>query len=96
MSAPDREAVSEYPEHDKLRLISTESQIIGSFLEFSGYTLAEWQKVRGFRDEQLLPVHKSIEKILAEYFDIDLQRLDDEKRAMLAALRQEATPEAQA
>lgn len=33
------------------------------------------------------PTHRSIERILAEYFDIDLDKIDDEKRAMLAAMR---------
>jgi hypothetical protein len=32
-------------------------------------------------------VHFSIEKLLAEYFEIDLQKADDEKRAILESLR---------
>lgn len=34
-----------------------------------------------------VPTHRTITSILAEYFEIDLNKLDDEKRAMLAAMR---------
>lgn len=37
--------------------------------------------------DEYTPAHKSIEQILAEYFDIDLAKIEAEKRAMLEALR---------
>ena len=36
-----------------------------------------------------MPIHKRIEQLLAEYFDIDLDKLELEKRAMLDELRRE-------
>lgn len=33
------------------------------------------------------PTYRTIDRILAEYFEIDRDRLDDEKRAMLDAMR---------
>lgn len=37
--------------------------------------------------EQFVPDYMSIEKRLAEYFDIDLNKVEQEKRALLASLR---------
>lgn len=78
-----------YPEHDKLSAIMEVSQEIGLFLDHGlprqHLVLAQWGD-----DEVLYPSHRSIDKILAEYFGIDRDRLDDEKRAMLAAMRDAA------
>lgn len=41
----------------------------------------------GYREGSLQPVNLSIEKILAKYFDIDLAKIEKEKRQMLEDLR---------
>lgn len=78
---------SDYPEHDKLSEVKDISQEIGMFLDLGlpamGLVLAQLDP----ESDRLWPTHISIEKILAEYFDIDLDRIDEEKRAMLEALR---------
>ena len=80
--------MSEYPEHDKLKAVMEQSQAIGEFIENNGkYVLAESVAVEGYRHLQLIPVHRPINDILAEYFDIDLSALESEKRAMLEKLR---------
>lgn len=38
-------------------------------------------------DEGYVPVGKSIQRILAKHFGIDLDKIEDEKRAMIDALR---------
>lgn len=38
-------------------------------------------------DEGYYPIHKSINQILADHFDIDLDKIEREKRAMLDELR---------
>jgi hypothetical protein len=38
-----------------------------------------------------VPAHKPINQILAEYFDIDLDKIEAEKRQMLDALRAKAS-----
>jgi hypothetical protein len=38
-------------------------------------------------EERFVPVHAGITQILAELFDVDLAKLDEEKDAMLKALR---------
>ncbi|KKN06340.1 hypothetical protein LCGC14_1078360 [marine sediment metagenome] len=41
------------------------------------------------REEGYYPDHRGVEKLLAEYFDIDLGKIEKEKRQMLGALRGE-------
>jgi hypothetical protein len=81
--------MSEYPEHTKQSAVLEEAQAIGQFLDESGYTLAEYAKVGGWSEPRLVPVTKSITKVLAEYFNIDLDKIEDEKRRMLADIRGE-------
>lgn len=70
-------------EIEKLIDVSSESQVIGEFLDTCGYFLCEQTggEVRPF-----MPVSLSIEELLAEYFGIDLKKLEDEKRALLEQL----------
>jgi hypothetical protein len=75
--------MSEYPEHDKLSAVQDQSQAIGDFLANGGYVLCEYTD----ESDYPLPVQKSIQRLLAEWFDIDLDKLEREKRAMLEALR---------
>lgn len=76
-----------YPEHAKQEKIVDESQAIGEFLDTSGCILAEYRTVDGFLEPQLVPVNKSIEQVLADYFEIDLRKIEAEKRAMLESIR---------
>lgn len=66
---------SAYPEHDKLRKISDRSQACGEFLDWL-------EEEKGWE----LPSH-SKPALLAEFFEIDQERLEDEKQAMLNELR---------
>lgn len=76
--------MAEYPEHDKLHAIQEESQAIGNFLDNGPYTLCVYDDFqRRFR-----PVDKSIQQVLADWYDIDLNRLEEEKQAMLEAMRE--------
>lgn len=74
------------PECEKLLKVSHISQSIGEFIEWllneRGYVLAEWNE-----NDELFPVHPDIEKLLAEYFQIDLNKIENERRAILRALR---------
>ncbi len=91
--------MADYLEHDKLRAIADKSQAIGDFLEWTRGTLCEvhhhTKECRGrgrapecgLSEGDFTPIRRSIVDQLAEYFDIDQQRLDDEKRAMLDELR---------
>lgn len=96
-------AAVKYPEHEKLHKVKDESQAIGEFLDRftyrgQGVVLASYhthgehctekgRKVCGFRQDELYPILGNINSLLAEHFGIDLNKLDDEKRAMLEELR---------
>ena len=79
--------MSDYPEHDKLTAITAESQTIGAFLENSGFTLCTVGKYNDLDGNRYIPVRKSINSILADYFGIDLDEIEREKRAMLEVHR---------
>jgi hypothetical protein len=78
----------EYPEHDKLAVVRDESQAQGEFLEWlrdtKGMALCDRtdSKVTPW-----FPTGASVESLLAEYHGIDRDRLEKEKRHMLAELR---------
>ena len=88
-----------YPEHDKLRLYRDKSQAIGAFLDWlqneKGVVLAEYGTGKipnilnqeGGEPNTLYPIHRSIERWLALYFEIDLVVLEKEKELMLESLR---------
>ena len=88
-----------YPEHVKLERVQPDSQVIGEFLEWlqgSGkMVLAEYNYfshgTNGKRWRRavpmLLPTSASIEKILAKYFRISPEKIEREKREMLADIR---------
>lgn len=69
-----------YPEHQKLRAIAKESQLIGSFLEDmreKGWNFCQYS------EGDLIPDYRPIRAILADYFEIDQDKLEQEKLAML-------------
>lgn len=80
-----------YPEHDKLQAVQDDSNVIGTFLDTCGYTLCEWLNPADMGDEDephgYFPVRGSINQILAKHFEIDLDKLEAEKRQMLDAQR---------
>jgi len=78
-----------YPEHDKLRAVSNKSQSIGEFLDWARNEHG-WELCRMEPYGDYTPIYKSINDILAEYFEIDRTKLDDEKRAMLEELKGQA------
>ena len=70
---PKSEAlIEEYPEHMKLRAISDESQAIYNFLE--------WCEEQG-------GTGRSIRDLLAAHFEIDQDKIEAEKCAMLESIR---------
>lgn len=75
-----------YPEHARQHEVLEEAQAIGRFLDESGYILAEYREIEGYREQQLMPLATPIPQILAQYFGIDLAKLDAEKRAMISAV----------
>jgi hypothetical protein len=82
---PSASGPSAYPEHEKLHAVVDKSQAIGEFLEWAaeehGYRLCYLE------GERYWSVGTPVQRLLAEFFDIDEAKLEEEKDAMLAALR---------
>lgn len=76
---------NQYPEHEKLLALEGDNRVVGDFIEW----LAENDFVIcRYADDDDWPVftQKPIHSWLAEYFDIDEKKLDEEKQQMLEAM----------
>lgn len=83
---------SRRPEHDKLMAVQDESQAVGEFIDSLGrlgLVLCD-QPSRRTGSRYPTPTSRSINSILAEHFEIDQGKLEQEKRAVLAALGMQA------
>ncbi len=85
--------MGDYPECDKLHAVSKDSQIIGEFLEWLGaerqIILAEYLGNPEYSGQhELFVAPTTIEKLLAEYYDIDLNKVETEKRKILEMQRE--------
>jgi hypothetical protein len=82
----------EYPEHEKLKKIGATSQAFGEFLEWlqNEKRIRLCTTVEG--DDELRLVHTPITDWLAQYFEIDLKKLEEEKRAMLEKFKSVIMP----
>lgn len=74
-----------YPECEKLLAVRDKSSAISEFLEWceeNSIVLRQW------RNDEFCPemLGRSHEELLAEYFGIDLKKVEVERREMLAAL----------
>jgi hypothetical protein len=85
--------IVKYPEHIRLKAVVAESQAIGQFIEWmtqeKNWVIADWVELSDIElIDQYRPVSMSIEAMLAEYFQIDLKKIEAEKQAMLEEIRQ--------
>jgi hypothetical protein len=78
----------ETPELDKISSVVAESEPIGAFLEwlFSKYTLCSWDE----DGEHYYPSHRGTTSLLSEYFEIDENKAEKERRALLEAIRNQS------
>lgn len=74
-----------FPQHDKLRAIQTDSQICADFIDF--LEMNQISLCKCTKNDTYYPVFESKEKLLAKYFEIDLIELEKEKREILDGLR---------
>ena len=97
---------TKYPEHEKLKAVVAQSQTVGAFLDWlrdeKGISLAvqhahnescseggRWARC-GYSNGDYAPAFASTRNLLAEFFEIDEEKIENEKRAMLAELRGES------
>jgi hypothetical protein len=80
--------MSEFPEHDRLDMIKDKSQTIGDFVMVFLPSKGIYLSTLGMDADTLLPNMTPIQDLLAEYFGIDRNRLDQEKLKMLDQIRE--------
>lgn len=66
----------DFPELEKLKVIQEKSQAAGEFYH--------WAIHKGYIKQRMF---LNLDKILAEFFEIDLEKIDNEKRQILEELR---------
>lgn len=87
------------PECEKLAAVSKQSNKIGDFLDWlmsKGIVLAEWVENEDEDTSDIMPDllmssirgSNGINKILADYYGIDLDKVEQERRALLDWLRE--------
>lgn len=91
-----------YPELEKLQAVKEKSQEIGFFLEMllGKYTLCEFKNEETWYDQEFdeefsnpegyYPIRRSIQDLLAEYFEIDMDKVEAERRQILKELAEQA------
>jgi hypothetical protein len=94
-----QQGASEHPMHERLALIKDQSQVCGEFLDWllaKGYVLAKYHECTSDCESvcwlvnRLYPMNPSIPDLLAEFFEIDRRKLEEEKRQMLETVRARA------
>lgn len=91
--------MTSYPELDKLLAVKDESQKLGEFLDWlkGKVVLCEWvdnedDDTNAYMPEILYPVYKyngdyGTQRLLAEYFDIDLEKVEAERLEVIKSFR---------
>jgi hypothetical protein len=84
--------MSDYPdalECDKLTAVAGDSNLIGQFIDFlveeKGFAICELRSYSygGRNIEDWAPAKVQPHELLAEFFDIDLDKVEEERRAIL-------------
>jgi hypothetical protein len=82
------------PELDKQHAVieSGEADTLTRFVDWlrdeKEFVIAEWVKYDEYEDTKLTPIHARIEELFAEFFGIDLNKIEQERRAILEELRE--------
>lgn len=91
MSTETKLPEPERPECAKLVSVSPDSQKIGEFIDWlneNGIRLCRWTELEDAPD-QYMEIHDPMEKLLARYFEIDLDKVETERRALLDWLHEQ-------
>ena len=81
----------ETPELDKQREVVKEAHRIGEFLDWMssrGIWLARYERFEEYRDEHLVPMVVDHEQLLADFYGIDRNKIEAERRAILKFLQE--------
>jgi hypothetical protein len=79
--------MADYPEHEKLKKISDKSQTVGDFLEWLNSQGIYLMTLEASMHDEWTAPQKSRVTLLAEFFEIDQAKLEEEKRVMFEDAR---------
>jgi hypothetical protein len=83
---------SKYPECEKLSAVGGDRRTIASFLEWCETKGLELRaRSAGVNFDGWDPLHKSQDSLILEFLEVDENKLETERRAMLDAIRKEPT-----
>lgn len=82
----------ETPECDRMLAVRDQSQAIGEFIDWLNYEhevfLARYEDLDDYSQPVLMTFHRNMNELLAEFFGIDLAKVEAEKRAILDSLHE--------
>jgi hypothetical protein len=78
---------NQYPECEKMAAIKDKSQVIGEFLEWASETQGFRLCISDWYSNEYIPIGMTTEILLAKFFDIDLNKVEIEKRKILDNIR---------
>ena len=88
--AVNKKNMPECPECDKIIAHQDESRTLSDFVDWlnaNGYAICELVETGGYPNKQWVSIKKSFEHLFAEYYVIDLNKCEQERRALLEARR---------
>ena len=90
-------SASNYPEHKKMQAVRSESETLSSFVDWlseRGIALCKWQAAirhsdawGDFSPEGYYRVREGPNELFASFFEIDLEKVEEEKLEMISAMR---------
>ena len=84
---------NKYPECEKMVAVKDKSQAIGEFLDWlkeeKKFAISAFHDGGDYSFGEWRPIRTSTEQLLAEFFNIDLDKVEEEKRQMLKELRKD-------
>lgn len=87
--AAEAQPQPKYPECEKVAAVRDKSQTIGNFLEWLHHEKGVVFRKHVEGEFHAQPFNYNIQRLLAEFFDIDLDKFHQEQNQMLAEIRQQ-------
>jgi len=80
----------ECPECDKMIAVQDNSLVLTGFVDWlseKGYAICTLEETPGYPKEQWISIRQSYEELFADYFGIDLKKVESERQTLLKSIR---------